>query len=163
MSLQNLNNDFNFYPRVVQEMNFLAPPPSIFSHSIVRDTTNSRMGFQISSSLMEQSNKCLSFEPLESRGTMRAAACDGKDGFLGVEKKGLSLNLGGEDESNKNSVAVGGTKNGHTKLCARGHWRPAEDAKLKELVLQYGPQNWNLIAEHLEERSGNSKFSAKQK
>ncbi|KAI3817380.1 hypothetical protein L1987_11170 [Smallanthus sonchifolius] len=40
-----------------------------------------------------------------------------------------------------------------TKTCARGHWRPAEDAKLKELVAVYGPQNWNLIAEKLEGRS----------
>ncbi|CAI9297082.1 unnamed protein product [Lactuca saligna] len=43
-----------------------------------------------------------------------------------------------------------------TKTCARGHWRPAEDAKLKELVALYGPQNWNLIAEKLEGRSGKS-------
>ncbi|KAL8493489.1 hypothetical protein ACS0TY_024631 [Phlomoides rotata] len=49
-----------------------------------------------------------------------------------------------------------GKKNGHTKLCARGHWRPHEDAKLKELVAQFGPQNWNLIAEKLEGRSGKS-------
>ncbi|XP_074589446.1 uncharacterized protein LOC141845281 [Curcuma longa] len=42
------------------------------------------------------------------------------------------------------------------KLCVRGHWRPAEDAKLKELVSRYGPQNWNLIAEKLEGRSGKS-------
>ncbi|CAO2180281.1 unnamed protein product [Urochloa humidicola] len=42
------------------------------------------------------------------------------------------------------------------KLCARGHWRPAEDAKLKELVAQHGPQNWNLIAEKLDGRSGKS-------
>lgn len=41
-----------------------------------------------------------------------------------------------------------------SKLCARGHWRPAEDTKLKELVALYGPQNWNLIAEKLEGRSG---------
>eukprot|EP01018_Ginkgo_biloba_P038420 Gb_06298 [translate_table: standard] len=45
---------------------------------------------------------------------------------------------------------------GQSKLCARGHWRPAEDSKLKELVAQYGPQNWNLIAEKLEGRSGKS-------
>ncbi|XP_066311750.1 transcription factor CSA-like [Miscanthus floridulus] len=45
---------------------------------------------------------------------------------------------------------------GQGKLCARGHWRPAEDAKLKELVAQYGPQNWNLIAERLDGRSGKS-------
>uniref|UniRef100_A0A803MNF0 Uncharacterized protein n=1 Tax=Chenopodium quinoa TaxID=63459 RepID=A0A803MNF0_CHEQI len=43
-----------------------------------------------------------------------------------------------------------------SKVCARGHWRPAEDSKLKELVAIYGPQNWNLIAEKLEGRSGKS-------
>ncbi|KAJ4842841.1 hypothetical protein Tsubulata_034334 [Turnera subulata] len=46
--------------------------------------------------------------------------------------------------------------NGQSKHCARGHWRPAEDSKLKELVALYGPQNWNLIAEKLEGRSGKS-------
>ncbi|KAI3933447.1 hypothetical protein MKX01_022026 [Papaver californicum] len=39
---------------------------------------------------------------------------------------------------------------------ARGHWRPAEDTRLKELVSQYGPQNWNLISEKLQGRSGKS-------
>ncbi|KAL1531098.1 MYB-related transcription factor [Salvia divinorum] len=43
-----------------------------------------------------------------------------------------------------------------SKVCARGHWRPHEDARLKELVAQFGPQNWNLIAEKLEGRSGKS-------
>ncbi|KAI0527579.1 hypothetical protein KFK09_003184 [Dendrobium nobile] len=46
--------------------------------------------------------------------------------------------------------------NVNSKLCVRGHWRPGEDAKLKELVAQYGPQNWNLIAEKLVGRSGKS-------
>ncbi|GJN06289.1 hypothetical protein PR202_ga24001 [Eleusine coracana subsp. coracana] len=50
----------------------------------------------------------------------------------------------------------GGGGAGQGKLCARGHWRPAEDAKLKELVAQFGPQNWNLIAEKLDGRSGKS-------
>ncbi|KAL1806322.1 hypothetical protein ACET3Z_029390 [Daucus carota] len=45
---------------------------------------------------------------------------------------------------------------GQSKLCARGHWRPAEDAKLRELVALYGPQNWNLIADKLQGRSGKS-------
>ncbi|XP_062182825.1 transcription factor CSA-like [Phragmites australis] len=40
--------------------------------------------------------------------------------------------------------------------CPRGHWRPGEDQKLKELVEKYGPQNWNSIAEKLEGRSGKS-------
>ncbi|RZR72664.1 hypothetical protein BHM03_00015600 [Ensete ventricosum] len=40
------------------------------------------------------------------------------------------------------------------KLCARGHWRPAEDAKLMELVSRHGPRHWNLIAEKLAGRTG---------
>lgn len=50
----------------------------------------------------------------------------------------------------------GPSKPVHTKVCARGHWRPHEDARLRELVAQFGPQNWNLIAEKLQGRSGNS-------
>ena len=38
--------------------------------------------------------------------------------------------------------------------CPRGHWRPSEDDKLREIVAEYGPQNWNLIAEKLQGRSG---------
>nr|QDL88451.1 transcription factor MYB14-like isoform X1 [Cymbidium ensifolium] len=45
---------------------------------------------------------------------------------------------------------------GQSNLCVRGHWRPEEDCKLKDLVSIYGPQNWNLIAENLEGRSGKS-------
>ncbi|PON81987.1 MYB transcription factor [Trema orientale] len=45
---------------------------------------------------------------------------------------------------------------GGGKNCYRGHWRPGEDEKLRELVERYGPQNWNFIAEHLEGRSGKS-------
>ncbi|XP_022939395.1 transcription factor MYB52-like [Cucurbita moschata] len=40
--------------------------------------------------------------------------------------------------------------------CPRGHWRPAEDQKLRRLVEQYGAQNWNSIAEKLQGRSGKS-------
>ncbi|XP_059669539.1 transcription factor MYB54-like [Cornus florida] len=64
-------------------------------------------------------------------------------------KKGLALNLcdeGIEEIDQRRS-------SGHTKLCVRGHWRPHEDAKLKDLVEQFGPQNWNLIAEKFEGRS----------
>ncbi|GMI99242.1 LATERAL ORGAN FUSION 2, MYB DOMAIN PROTEIN 105, myb domain protein 105 [Hibiscus trionum] len=45
---------------------------------------------------------------------------------------------------------------GVSKVCTRGHWKPAEDSKLKELVALYGPQNWNLIAEKLQGRTGKS-------
>ncbi|RWR75142.1 transcriptional activator Myb [Cinnamomum micranthum f. kanehirae] len=42
------------------------------------------------------------------------------------------------------------------QMCSRGHWRPTEDEKLKELVEKYGPHNWNAIAEKLPGRSGKS-------
>ncbi|CAK7354886.1 unnamed protein product [Dovyalis caffra] len=45
---------------------------------------------------------------------------------------------------------------GKSTSCHRGHWRPAEDEKLRQLVDQFGPQNWNFIAEHLQGRSGKS-------
>ncbi|XP_031474288.1 uncharacterized protein LOC116246633 [Nymphaea colorata] len=38
----------------------------------------------------------------------------------------------------------------------RVHWRPGEDERLRQLVEQYGPQNWNVIAEKLQGRSGKS-------
>lgn len=41
-----------------------------------------------------------------------------------------------------------------TTMCSRGHWRPGEDEKLRQLVEKYGPQNWNSIAEKLQGRSG---------
>ncbi|KAL2243856.1 transcription factor MYB56-like [Sesamum indicum] len=41
-------------------------------------------------------------------------------------------------------------------MCSRGHWRPAEDEKLRELVERYGAHNWNAIAEKLQGRSGKS-------
>ncbi|XP_073128900.1 transcription factor MYB117-like [Henckelia pumila] len=48
-------------------------------------------------------------------------------------------------------------KNKRSKLCCRGHWKPSEDTKLRELVAMYGPHNWNLIAEKLRgSRSGKS-------
>lgn len=47
------------------------------------------------------------------------------------------------------------TSSDDTKTCPRGHWRPAEDEKLRQLVEQFGPQNWNSIAEKLQGRSGN--------
>ncbi|CAI9779618.1 unnamed protein product [Fraxinus pennsylvanica] len=67
-------------------------------------------------------------------------------------EEGRSIKLKNEGTENEEI----GRKTGLRKLCARGHWRPHEDAKLKELVSRYGPQNWNLIAEKLEGRSGKS-------
>ncbi|KAI3858348.1 hypothetical protein MKX03_024672 [Papaver bracteatum] len=66
-----------------------------------------------------------------------------------------SRDLDGEYHNyhHQNSVT---NNNSQSKLCSRGHWRPAEDSKLKELVALYGPQNWNLNAEKIEGRSGKS-------
>ncbi|KAM0070984.1 putative transcription factor MYB-HB-like family [Helianthus debilis subsp. tardiflorus] len=44
----------------------------------------------------------------------------------------------------------------YARTCPRGHWRPAEDEKLRQLVQRFGPQNWNSIAEKLQGRSGKS-------
>ncbi|XP_051138657.1 transcription factor MYB117-like isoform X2 [Andrographis paniculata] len=33
---------------------------------------------------------------------------------------------------------------------SRGHWRPREDAILKDLVATFGPHNWNLIAHKMQ-------------
>ncbi|WJZ81121.1 hypothetical protein VitviT2T_000979 [Vitis vinifera] len=81
---------------------------------------------------------------------------DCSDGF-GENNETMDLNANiNEENPNENIVSGKETDSGHSKLCARGHWRPAEDTKLKELVALYGPQNWNLIAEKLEGRSGKS-------
>lgn len=57
----------------------------------------------------------------------------------------------------------GGSSSEDGKNCSRGHWRPAEDDKLKQLVEQFGPRNWNSIAEHIEGRTGNQTNNAFRK
>ncbi|CAN0829926.1 Transcription factor MYB105, partial [Linum grandiflorum] len=79
---------------------------------------------------------------------------------------GLSLDLNGHlstgevDDGGRSVVGRNGGGRGgggHKKpVVARGHWRPSEDEKLKELVSKFGPQNWNEIAEHLHGRTGKS-------
>lgn len=63
-----------------------------------------------------------------------------------------------EEKTETNNVSCDESKEecSRPKLCPRGHWRPAEDEKLRLLVEQYGPQNWNSIAEKLQGRSGTS-------
>ncbi|KAI9120839.1 hypothetical protein K1719_007872 [Acacia pycnantha] len=134
------------------DVNLLPPVPSYVSPLLVRTPplslsntfgqTGGEIGFQILSH---------SFPSQESRGTMRGHG--GADGPSEVPNKSLPFKLGVEDIEAKRPS---GSRNGRTKLCSRGHWRPAEDARLRELVAQYGPQNWNLIADHLEGRSGKS-------
>ncbi|XP_015899736.2 transcription factor MYB56 [Ziziphus jujuba] len=170
MSFQYLKSDsedFSGYNH--QNMNTLPPPcpsPSQLSLSNTtfggvmglpeeKDSRSSEMGFRILSSPSKQNRKPWGFQTLENRGAKRnnIGVNDQEEEFLEADKKELSLKLA-EDPEGKSSAS--GKAAGHTKLCARGHWRPAEDSKLRELVAQYGPQNWNLIAENLEGRSGKS-------
>ncbi|GLU07112.1 hypothetical protein SLE2022_240850 [Rubroshorea leprosula] len=51
---------------------------------------------------------------------------------------------------------AGSSDDAKSTSCPRGHWRPAEDEKLRQLVEEYGAQNWNSIAEKLQGRSGKS-------
>ncbi|XP_048235881.1 transcription factor MYB105 isoform X2 [Ricinus communis] len=146
------NNGFNGY----QDINFLTPASTSqlsLSNTFGLENKNPQMGFQILSHSMDLNGKsCTTVQQVaESRGTKRTNE-ESDELFIVQKKSNLSLSLS-EEEELKISVPA---KTGHTKLCARGHWRPAEDAKLKELVAQYGPQNWNLIAENLEGRSGKS-------
>lgn len=53
---------------------------------------------------------------------------------------------------------AGSSDDATKSTCPRGHWRPAEDEKLRQLVEQYGAQNWNSIAEKLQGRSGNENY-----
>lgn len=93
--------------------------------------------------------------------------CDSSD----HQKSELVAAAGDSDNNNKGYESVDGYEDmedvkkmdgGLSKVCSRGHWRPAEDSKLKELVALYGPQNWNLIAEKLEGRSGKYLFNYDQ-
>ncbi|KAG6765595.1 hypothetical protein POTOM_029644 [Populus tomentosa] len=82
---------------------------------------------------------------------------DSSDGFgENNETVNHDANSSNEENPDENMMSGKETESGQSKLCTRGHWRPAEDTKLKKLVALYGPQNWNLIAEKLEGRSGKS-------
>ncbi|KAI8562683.1 hypothetical protein RHMOL_Rhmol03G0053600 [Rhododendron molle] len=118
------------------------------------------MGLQfLNAPLMEQNKKPWRFHTAgENRGGEWREEEEERErerGF-GGERRGVgvvSLELNGEGSE---EVGLGEKRFGHSKLCSRGHWRPHEDAKLKDLVAQFGPQNWNLIAEKLDGRSGKS-------
>lgn len=71
-----------------------------------------------------------------------------------MDRSGDEMKESTSEEQDPKSVFMDGSV--QSKLCPRGHWRPAEDEKLRELVSQFGPQNWNLIAEKLHGRSGKS-------
>ncbi|CAK9136327.1 unnamed protein product [Ilex paraguariensis] len=90
-------------------------------------------------------------------GEGKASCCSDE---FGENNGTIDLNVGFNEEKHDMLTLISGEEtdngDGPPKLCARGHWRPAEDSKLKELVALHGPQNWNLIAEKLDGRSGKS-------
>ncbi|XP_044494474.1 transcription factor MYB86-like isoform X2 [Mangifera indica] len=94
-----------------------------------------------------------SFEGQHNIDANAEVKCSDYDDRLGEASETIIHNVNLNEEFNPNEKEI---DSGQAKLCARGHWRPAEDTKLKELVALYGPQNWNLIAEKLEGRSGKS-------
>ncbi|PQQ10586.1 myb-like protein A [Prunus yedoensis var. nudiflora] len=176
MAPQHLKSDCGGFTRY-EDLNFLPPPPvshqlslsntfgamvhpHFYSGGQDHSGTSSEMGFEpFSPSSSQLSKKPWGFQPLENGGTRITEHGDQYPVLLGIDqKKGMPLSLAGEEADEGRSFAAAGRTGtgGHTKSCARGHWRPAEDSKLKELVAQYGPQNWNLIAEHLDGRSGKS-------
>lgn len=131
------------------------PPHPSLSGVLPGTASLSESGFQFLTPTMGQSNKAWAFEPLRSRVGTKAAH-DGEPGGRGGKPDERAMRLTHVEDVEHSRSSFSGEKGGRMNLCARGHWRPAEDAKLKQLVVQFGPQNWNLIAEHLEGRSGNS-------
>ncbi|XP_015956860.1 transcription factor MYB117 [Arachis duranensis] len=138
------------------------PSSFIYSSSSQQNTSNSMgMVYEDMASLSLCSNYTLTPSaaswgfPYEEHPTHNSDLAEGTTkGSDSSEDNGVI----GENNNNNNNPnnKEGESSSGQSKLCARGHWRPAEDSKLKELVALYGPQNWNLIAEKLEGRSGKS-------
>lgn len=115
-----------------------------FGHLGHQEPENPDMGLKILNPSWERAEKLVAIQKPNARN-----GC-----MFGLETKGSVLVFSGEAEEQKRQSLCVKSGGGHTKLCARGHWRPAEDAKLKDLVARFGPQNWNLIAQHLQGRSG---------
>ncbi|CAA3016095.1 Transcription factor MYB44 [Olea europaea subsp. europaea] len=61
-----------------------------------------------------------------------------------------------ENSNEKSDIQENENVRRQSKVCLTGRWRPSEDEKLEQLVAQYGPQNWNAIAEKLGGRTGKS-------
>lgn len=72
------------------------------------------------------------------------------------ESRGIILKEDDDDDEDQVGEADLGRNGNQARLFARGHWRPHEDAKLRDLVAHFGPQNWNVIAAKLQGRSGKS-------
>ncbi|XVF60563.1 hypothetical protein PTKIN_Ptkin08bG0058100 [Pterospermum kingtungense] len=98
-----------------------------------------------------QNNEVAADQSIDGLGENNAAA------FFMEDMRRREICCMGEDHNNPCDGFLNGKLDvGQSKVCARGHWKPAEDSKLKELVALYGPQNWNLIAQKLQGRTGKS-------
>ncbi|XP_068637748.1 uncharacterized protein [Aristolochia californica] len=108
----------------------------------------------------KEKGACWSYPLMASCVNENGEVADGKgfDSSDGIGESSAVEPINPHEENPTESTGGAGKEpdSGQSRLCARGHWRPAEDTKLKELVSLYGPQNWNLIAEKLEGRSGKS-------
>ncbi|KAM0989859.1 hypothetical protein ACFX2I_008447 [Malus domestica] len=157
MAFRHLMSDCDGFTRY-QDLNFLPPPPvsnQLSLSNIFGGSSTSAMGVvPFSPSSSQQTNKPWSFQALENGGPKNISDLGVLSGVDQKRPTPLNLNLVGEEDDDEGRSPAGGRTS--AKSCIRGHWRPAEDSKLKELVGQYGPQNWNVIAEHLDGRSGKS-------
>jgi hypothetical protein len=78
---------------------------------------------------------------------------EGNGGYFGDEQKNMSLKVD-EVENEIENVSSETKKSGNNNFFIRGNWTPTEDDKLKKLVEEFGPYNWNNIAKYFNERSG---------
>jgi hypothetical protein len=77
---------------------------------------------------------------------------EGNEGYFDVQKN-MSLKVD-EVENEIENVSSKTKKSGNNNFFIRGNWTPTEDDKLKKLVEEFGPYNWNNIAKYFNERSG---------
>lgn len=141
MSSLNLNNDGN---GLSLDLNvpFLSQVPSSSSAPILGHEVSEKSEIPFES-----------FNPLMIHPNGNENMVPNNEGYFGNGQKNMFLN-NDEAEKEAKSMFYETQKFMNSNLFIRGHWRPNEDAKLKALVAEHGPQNWNTIAEHLHGRSG---------
>ena len=131
MSLQDVKSASGDNLHGFPDMNILPPHASQLSLSMNYFGGREFIGSATVIAPLERHKKPRSFHPgEEGRGTKWTV--DGTVGGFNSETDEVALEQVEDDQ-------VGERKNGHTKLCARGHWRPQEDAKLKNACSSIWP------------------------
>lgn len=141
MSSLNLNND-GYGLSLDLNVPFLSQVPSSSSAPILGHEVSEKSEIPFES-----------FNPLMIHPNGNENMVPNNEGYFGNGQKNMFLN-NDEAEKEAKSMFYETQKFMNSNLFIRGHWRPNEDAKLKALVAEHGPQNWNTIAEHLHGRSG---------